>query len=44
MIDAQVADAPRTVPLAVTYTHLQTSIGENGNNPSDATKPSLGSP
>jgi len=22
MIDAQVADAPRTVPLAVPYTHL----------------------
>jgi hypothetical protein len=26
MIDAQVADAPRTVPLAVPYTHLQTAI------------------
>jgi len=26
MIDAQVAYAPRTVPLAVPYTHLQTPI------------------
>src|SRR5262249_9337497 len=26
LIDAQVAHAPRTVPLAVPYTHLQTAI------------------
>jgi hypothetical protein len=26
MIDAQVADAPRTVPLAVPFTHLQTTL------------------
>src|SRR5262245_36948810 len=26
LIDAQVADAPRTVPLSVPYTHLQTDL------------------
>jgi hypothetical protein len=26
LIDAQVADAPRTVPLAVLYTHLLTDL------------------
>jgi hypothetical protein len=27
MADVQVADAPRTLPLAVPYTHFQTAIG-----------------
>jgi hypothetical protein len=30
LIDVQVADAPRTVPLAVPYTHMQTAITPTG--------------
>jgi hypothetical protein len=30
LIDAQVADAPRTVPLAVPKTHLQTAVSRGG--------------
>jgi len=30
LIDAQVADAPRTVPLAVPYMHLQIAIESSG--------------
>src|SRR4030095_1854331 len=33
LIDAQVAHAPRTVPLAVSYTHLQSAIGRAGCPP-----------
>jgi hypothetical protein len=37
MIDAQVADAPRTVPLAVPHKHLQTAIGGRAANLVQAT-------
>src|SRR6266545_823739 len=42
MIDAQVADAPRTVPLAVLYTHLQIAIILRPNH--SAVSPSSSSP
>jgi hypothetical protein len=41
MIDAQVADAPRTVPLAVPYKHLEIAIIQNVE-PAQSARPSEG--